>query len=93
MCERSKGRGRPTPDAGSIIQQLQDLERAVLMEEKFHANLSALSVEQQPSDVSMQARDGAVHTMRYLKVWFDLPDNVYFGAINFLDRFLTRMKV
>lgn len=94
MSGKSKGRGRPMPDAGGdLIQHLHDLERAVLLEEKFHANLSATYFDQQPGDVSMQGRDGAVHTMRYLKVWFDLPDDVYFGAINLLDRFLSRMKV
>lgn len=81
------------PDAGNLVQHLHDIKCAVLLEEKFSANLSVTYIDQQPGDVTMQARDSAVHTMRYLKVWFDLPDGVYFVAINFLDRFLTRMKV
>lgn len=93
MSEKSKGRGRPMPDAGSLIQNLCELERAVLLEEKFSANLPVTCVDHQPGEVSMSARDGAVHTMRYLKVWFELPEDVYFVAISFLDRFLTRMKV
>lgn len=93
MTDRSKGRGRPMPDAASLVQHLHEMKLALYMEEKFCANLSVTYADQQPGDVTMQARDGAVHTMRYLKVWFDLPDDVYFMAINFLDRFLTRMKV
>lgn len=81
------------PDAGGLVQHLHDIKRAVLLEEKFNPNLALICAEQQPGDVSLLARDGAVHTMRYLKVWFDLPDDVYFMAINFLDRFLSRMKV
>lgn len=31
--------------------------------------------------------------LRCLKVWYELPNDVLFAAINLVDRFLTKMKV
>ena len=38
-------------------------------------------------------RDGSAHVLRCLKVWYDLPSDVFFGAISSIDRFLAKMKV
>lgn len=43
--------------------------------------------------MTIGARDGAAHVLRCLKVWYDLPSDVLFSAINLVDRFLTKMKV
>merc|ERR1712038_1704757 len=37
-------------------------------------------------------RDGSSHVLRCLKVWYDLPSDVFFGAVSSIDRFLTKMK-
>jgi hypothetical protein len=38
-------------------------------------------------------RDGSAHVLRCLKVWYDLPSDVFFNAISSIDRFLSKMKV
>lgn len=48
---------------------------------------------QQNGEITIGARDGAAHVLRCLKVWYDLPTDVLFTAINLVDRFLTKMKV
>jgi len=37
-------------------------------------------------------RDGSSHVLRCLKVWYDLPSDVFFGAVSSIDRFLAKMK-
>jgi len=37
-------------------------------------------------------RDGSAHVLRCLKVWYDLPSDVFFGAVSSIDRFLAKMK-
>lgn len=46
----------------------------------------------QNDDITIGARDGSAHVLRCLKVWYDLPSDVFFVAINLMDRFLTKMK-
>lgn len=41
----------------------------------------------------MGIRDGTAHVLRCLKVWYDMPSEVLFVAVNLVDRFLTKMKV
>jgi hypothetical protein len=48
---------------------------------------------QDPTEITTGIRDGSAHVLRCLKVWYDLPSDVLFVAINFMDRFLTKMKV
>ena len=38
-------------------------------------------------------RDGSAHVLRCLKVWYDLPADVFFSAVSSIDRFLAKMKV
>lgn len=47
----------------------------------------------QDGEITIGTRDGAAHVLRCLKVWYDLPNDVLFTAINLVDRFLTKMKV
>lgn len=85
---KSKGRSRPIPDA-SVKKVAQRLEAAFIHE----ATVTKKYNERNSWEVTMQARDGAVHVMRFLKVWFDLPQNVFFAAVSYLDEFLDLMKV
>lgn len=48
---------------------------------------------QDGGEITIGTRDGAAHVLRCLKVWYDLPNDVLFTAINLVDRFLTKMKV
>jgi cyclin G2 len=48
---------------------------------------------QDPTEITTGIRDGSAHVLRCLKVWYDLPSDVLFIAINLMDRFLTKMKV
>ncbi|RZC40022.1 cyclin-G2 [Asbolus verrucosus] len=89
MEKQSKGRSRPMPDASNIKNITYKLEEALANEDEFICNYS----ERKPWEVTMSARDGAVHVMRFLKVWFDLPQTIFFSAVSYLDLFLARMKV
>lgn len=46
----------------------------------------------QNDEITIGTRDGSAHVLRCLKVWYDLPSDVLFIAINLIDRFLTKMK-
>ena len=77
------------PDAGNIKDITLKLQKALQSENQFVWNNS----DRKSWEVTMSARDGAVHVMRFLKMWFDLPQAVFFTAVNYLDMFLARMKV
>lgn len=47
----------------------------------------------QGGEVTVGIRDGTAHVLRCLKVWYDMPSEVLFVAVNLVDRFLTKMKV
>ena len=38
-------------------------------------------------------RDGSAHVLRCLKVWYDLPSDVFHTALANIDTFLAKMKV
>ena len=40
----------------------------------------------------MGMRDGSAQVLRCLKVWYELPPDVLFIALNIMDRFLSRMR-
>uniref|UniRef100_A0A1B0GKW4 Cyclin N-terminal domain-containing protein n=1 Tax=Lutzomyia longipalpis TaxID=7200 RepID=A0A1B0GKW4_LUTLO len=69
----------------------QKLKEALVLEEKFHANLY-LPPDPEDNEITVGARDGAAHVLRCLKMWYDLPPDVLFAAINLVDRFLARMR-
>uniref|UniRef100_A0A6A7FP18 Cyclin G2 n=1 Tax=Hirondellea gigas TaxID=1518452 RepID=A0A6A7FP18_9CRUS len=55
----------------------------------------ALSLIEQPRDayeISGRMRNGSCHVLRCLKVWYELPSETFFLAVNTMDRFLTRMR-
>ena len=43
--------------------------------------------------ITREMRDGSAHVLRFLKVWYDMPSDVFFGAVNNVDRFLRKMNV
>ncbi|XP_043477928.1 cyclin G [Leptopilina heterotoma] len=81
--------GLPVPDA--IQPLLEQLQEALVLEVKYQPNLQ-LPISTQNDEITMGARDGSAHVLRCLKVWYDLPSDVFFIAINLIDRFLTKMK-
>ena len=45
------------------------------------------------SPISPGMRDGSSHVLRCLKVWYDLPSDVFHTAVSNIDTFLAKMKV
>ena len=43
--------------------------------------------------ISPGMRDGSAHVLRCLKVWYDLPSDVFHTALSNIDTFLAKMKV
>ena len=43
--------------------------------------------------ISAGMRDGSAHVLRCLKVWYDLPSDVFHTALANIDTFLAKMKV
>ena len=43
--------------------------------------------------ISSGMRDGSAHVLRCLKVWYDLPSDVFHTALANIDTFLAKMKV
>ncbi|XP_015586457.1 cyclin G [Cephus cinctus] len=81
--------GSPVPDAiHPLVEQLQE---ALVLEVKYQPDLQ-LPLTTQNDEITIGARDGSAHVLRCLKVWYDLPSDVFFIAINLMDRFLTKMK-
>lgn len=81
--------GLPVPDA--IHPLLEQLQEALVLEVKYQPNLQLPNISQN-DEITIGARDGSAHVLRCLKVWYDLPSDVFFVAINLMDRFLTKMK-
>lgn len=81
--------GLPVPDA--IHPLLEQLQEALVLEVKYQPNLQLPSMAQN-DEITIGSRDGSAHVLRCLKVWYDLPSDVFFIAINLMDRFLTKMK-
>lgn len=44
------------------------------------------------SGISSGMRDGSAHVLRCLKVWYDLPSDVFHTAVANIDTFLAKMK-
>lgn len=81
--------GLPVPDA--IHPLFEQLQEALVLEVKYQPNLQLPAISQN-DEITIGARDGSAHVLRCLKVWYDLPSDVFFVAINLMDRFLTKMK-
>lgn len=93
MDQASKRRGRPLPDAASVKPIAFDFHEALAVETQYRPNLLVIQDDLKPWEVNLKSRDGAIHVLRFLRMWFDLPHSVFFSAVTYLDLFLARMKV
>lgn len=82
---------QPQP-ALSFEQMMSKLSELLALEPKYQPNLY-LPQQSCNGEITIGTRDGAAHVLRCLKVWYELPNDVLFAAINLVDRFLTKMKV
>ncbi|KAF5281121.1 hypothetical protein FQR65_LT02987 [Abscondita terminalis] len=87
MAPNRRERDWPVPDA------IQQIKTALVRENDSGTNLVAMLLDQVLGEVSLADRDAAVHSLRFLKFWFNLPSAVFITSTNILDRFLTKMKV
>ncbi|CAL4109614.1 unnamed protein product [Meganyctiphanes norvegica] len=72
---------------------LTPLLEALALEPKYQPALALPhTTKQESGEISMRMRNGSAHVLRCLKVWYDLPPDTFFNAVNIMDRFLTRMK-
>lgn len=76
----------------SFEQMMSKLSELLALEPKYQPNLY-LPQQSCNGEITIGTRDGAAHVLRCLKVWYELPNDVLFAAINLVDRFLTKMKV
>ncbi|XP_058812842.1 cyclin G [Topomyia yanbarensis] len=76
----------------SFEQMMAKLSELLALEPKYQPNLY-LPQQSCNGEITIGTRDGAAHVLRCLKVWYELPNDVLFAAINLVDRFLTKMKV
>ncbi|XP_052868647.1 cyclin G [Anopheles cruzii] len=82
----------PPQPAMSFDQMMAKLSELLALEPKYQPNLY-LPQQSMNGEITIGTRDGAAHVLRCLKVWYELPNDVLFAAINLVDRFLTKMKV
>lgn len=83
----------PEPEPDVLSPLMARLDEALSLEHKFRPFLELPSVSRERQDVTIGIRDGSAHVLRCLKIWYDLPSDVFFIATNLMDRFLTKMKV
>lgn len=83
-----------TDKALNCMETLEaQLLEALALESKYQPNLYLPVGTEEFGEITAGTRDGAAHVLRCLKVWYDMPSEVLFAAINLVDRFLTKMKV
>lgn len=81
-----------TPSPQTFEEMMAKLSELLALEPKYQPNLY-LPQQSVNGEITIGTRDGAAHVLRCLKVWYELPNDVLFAAINLVDRFLTKMKV
>ncbi len=72
---------------------LEQLERSLALELSHRGSAQPARPSPDAGTITCGMRDGSAHVLRCLKVWYDLPSDVFFGAVSFIDRFLAKMKV
>lgn len=79
------------PAVGRVLNELM---HALKFELKFHGGPQpSQSGRNAGGCVTSGQRDGSAHILRCLKVWYDLPSDVFFSGMLSVDRFLAKMKV
>jgi len=71
---------------------LRQLEQALELEIKYRVPVGDNPAGEMSGGITSGMRDGSAHVLRCLKVWYDLPSDVFFNAISSIDRFLAKMK-
>jgi len=71
---------------------LKQLEQALELEVKYRVPVNDNPGGEMSGGITSGMRDGSAHVLRCLKVWYDLPSDVFFNAISSIDRFLAKMK-
>merc|ERR1712045_413879 len=71
---------------------LCQLEQALELEIKYRVPVNDNPAGEMSGGITSGMRDGSAHVLRCLKVWYDLPSDVFFNAISSIDRFLAKMK-
>lgn len=71
---------------------LKQLEQALELEIKYRVPVNDNPGGEMSGGITSGMRDGSAHVLRCLKVWYDLPSDVFFNAISSIDRFLAKMK-
>jgi len=84
----------PQPVIGEDVHPyLRQLEQALELEVKYRVPVGDNGPGGELSGgITSGMRDGSAHVLRCLKVWYDLPSDVFFNAISSIDRFLAKMK-
>ncbi len=72
---------------------LEQLESALALELRHRGGAQPARPSPDAGTITCGMRDGSAHVLRCLKVWYDLPSDVFFSAVSFIDRFLAKMKV
>jgi cyclin G2 len=76
-----------------VHPNLRQLEQALELEIKYRVPIGSDPNDTMASSgITSGMRDGSAHVLRCLKVWYDLPSDVFFNAISSIDRFLAKMK-
>ena len=87
----SKGSSLPLDPA--VSRCLGDLVHALKSELQYHGGPQPSESRRNAGCITSGQRDGSAHILRCLKVWYDLPSDVFFTAMLSVDRFLAKMKV
>lgn len=92
MSPVSKRRSRPDqPDA--ITSIMDELECLLDNEHHYTPYLDVSREELERDDISAIGRNRYINVLRCLKMWYELPSEVFIVAVNIVDRFLSKMKV
>ncbi|XP_040569883.1 cyclin G [Lepeophtheirus salmonis] len=78
--------------AEEIYPYLKRLDHALQLEVKYKGGIQPSCSSNCSGTITCGMRDGSSHVLRCLKVWYDLPSDIFFNAICSIDRFLSKMK-
>lgn len=93
MEQLSKRRGRPVPDAIHLKPIAFKLEECIEIEQLFKPILQHFQKDRASWEVSLTSRDEAVKDLKFLRIFFGLPQSVFFSSVLLLDNFLCKVKV
>lgn len=88
---------KPSPaqepeESMSMESLLVQLQEALQLEVKYRGGEQPTYPTPDAGTITSGMRDGSAHVLRCLKVWYDLPSDIFFNAVSIIDRFLAKMK-